>query len=50
MTIFGHNMAAVFSFFRTLIEVVPNEITSMVLYVAAASFFFGLSRSFSEHK
>lgn len=48
MEIFGHDMREVFGFFRVLIEIVPNEITTMVLFVAAASFFFNLAAKFSD--
>lgn len=51
MEIFGYDMTEVFGFFRILIELIPHEVLTMVLFVAASSFFFNLAARFSgDHK
>lgn len=48
MEVFGHDMTEVFGFFRLMIELIPHEITTMVLFIAASSFFFNLAARFSH--
>lgn len=48
MVLFDVDLKEIFGFFRLCFEVIPFQFTQLLLFLAAAEFFFYLQRTFKE--